>query len=71
MLVKAAVRIGLACVVSLLFVFLVLDGLHRYLVASGLERESATMEPTAGEKLSSADRPRQSHRAAGHFHPAQ
>jgi hypothetical protein len=62
MWVNAVVRIGLAWVASLLLALLVMEGLHRYLVASGLADAStpaeATAGQTAGQTIVSADRPR-------------
>jgi hypothetical protein len=62
MWVNAVVRIGLAWVASLLLALLVMEGLHRYLVASGLADVSAPAEATAAQTaeqtIVSADRPR-------------
>jgi hypothetical protein len=58
MWVKAIVRIGLACVCSLVLAFVVLEGLHRWLVASDLERPDWPAAQTAGEAISQAARPR-------------
>jgi hypothetical protein len=62
MWVNAVVRIGLAWVASLLLALLVMEGLHRYLVASGLAdvsaRAEATAAQTAEQAIVSADRPR-------------
>jgi hypothetical protein len=54
MWVKAVVRIGLACVASLLLALLVMEGLHRFLLANGLARARASVEPAAGVQMSSA-----------------
>jgi hypothetical protein len=58
MWVKAIVRIGLACLGSLVLAFAVLEGLHRWLVATDLEHAGPPVAGAVVETIPHAARAR-------------